>query len=340
MFLHYDMDCFFASIEMRDNPNLKNVPIVVGTHVVATANYVARKYGVHSAQSVKEAKKLCNNLIVVNSRTDYYFSIGRKIQNMIKKYFKKAVFLSCDEGYIEFESENIEKFANNFKKMIVNEFNLPLSIGVGFNRVVAKIASEVNKPNGIYILDTKAKFIDYAYDKKINIFPGIGNKTFDILYKRGIIYTKDVYAISKKELALAIGQKASMHLLEMVRGNILDEKIFLKEKSISREQTFYPHLESDMLFKELDKLCDEIKIEIMKKKKYPLTITLKIKDVEYNIYTRSKTFNSPISENSDILGILKEIYFNTKFLGKIRLIGVGISNFSNIKYEYLKLFKE
>lgn len=341
MFLHYDMDSFFASIEMRDNPNFVNLPLVVGTHVVATCNYNARKYGIHSAQSVVLAKKLCNNLVVVDSRTDYYFSIGKNIQELIKSKFKKSVFLSCDEGYIEFDekNKNLQKFAEEFKFMIYKKFKLPLSIGIGFNRIVAKMACEVNKPNGIFILDTKEKFINHVYDKKINIFPGIGTKTFDILYKRGIIYTRDVYLISKEELTKLLGKSIANHLIDMVRGNILEnENIFSVEKSISKERTFYPYLSRKTLFEQLEQICYELKKEITTKRKYPLTITVKIKNEYFETYTKSKTFNSPINENSDILKVTKELFFKMKIQGNIRLIGVGISNFTKCNYEYLKLF--
>lgn len=341
MFLHYDMDSFFASIEMRDNPKLSNLPLVVGNHVVATSNYVARKYGIHSAQSVILAKKLCNNLVVVNSRTDYYFSIGKNIQKLISSKFAKAVFLSCDEGYIEFDENGIDlnKFAKEFKSMIYDKFKLPLSIGIGINRIIAKMACEVNKPNGIFILDTKEKFIDFVYDKKINIFPGIGTKTFDILYKRGIIYTRDVYLASKKELVKLLGKSSANHLLDMVRANILDdENIVTMEKSISKERTFYPYLSKKLLFNELSQLCDELKKEILIKRKYPLTVTVKIKNEYFETYTKSKTFNSPINENSDILKVSKDIFLKMKIRGDIRLIGVSISNFTKFNYEYLKLF--
>lgn len=344
MFLHYDMDCFFASIEMRDNPKLKNVPLAVGTHVVATCNYSARKYGVRSAQSINLAKKLCNNLVVVKARTDYYFYIGKKIQNMIKKFFENAVFLSCDEGYIEFNIPNdeIENFCKAFKKMIQENFNLSVSIGVGFTNIVAKMACEVNKPNGIFILDTKDKFINYVYDKKINIFPGIGTKTFDILYKSGIIYTRDVYSKSKEDLVKILGKSVTTHLLDMVRGKLINDTYDNNiEKSISKEKTFYPFISSKkQVYDELKYICKILLDEIIQKKKYPLTITVKVKKDNFEVITKSKTFNSPINRNSDILLITKQLFELMQINENIRLIGISMSNFTKFKYEYLKLFGE
>lgn len=339
MYLHYDMDCFFASIEMRDNPKLRTVPLAVGNHVVATSNYIARKYGVHSAMPINIAKKMCPNLVVVDSRVEYYIQVANCMQKKIKEKFGSAVFLSCDEGYIQFFDKDIEGFCKRFKEYIYNNFKLSVSVGVGFNRIVSKIASECNKPNGIFILNTKDKFIDYIYDKSISIFPGIGSKTFEIFYQSRIIYTKDIYEKSKEQLQKLVGKARGSQIFDMVRGN--DDSIYdicNIESSISKESTYYPFLSTEHeKQKELKILCNEIKEEIRKKKEYPLCITLKVRNQDYETFTKSKTFNSPITENSDILLITREM-LRTLEIYRIRLLGISISNFSSVKYEYLKLF--
>lgn len=342
MFLHYDMDCFFASIEMRDRPELKSKALVVGDHVIATCNYIARKYGIHSAMTVSMAKKRFPKILVITPRKEYYLSISKKIQEVICKKFKKVKFLSCDEGYIQIDidKKNIYEFSLKFQKLIEDKFNLPVSIGVGYNRLAAKIASEVNKPNGIYAITSKEEFIDYVYDKNVKIFPGIGEKAREVLYNLNVSYTKELYAISKEDLRKALGKARADMIYMMIRGNS-DEYFDIEkiEKSISKERTFYPALKNfNEIYRELESLVVEIRSEILSKNIYPLTLVLKIRNDEFETITKSKTFFSPINENSDILLLAKELLINIYKGENIRLLGLLISNFTKCNYEYLKLF--
>ena len=173
IYLHYDMDAFFAAIEQRDNKELRGKPIAIGHGVVTTASYEARKYGVKSAMPTVQAKRLCPNLIVVSLRKGVYFEEGRRIQGLIKNVLKKSEFTSVDEGYIDItefirnknmkldkrdEILKIKRFIKKFKKFIYDNSKLTCSVGIGFSKISAKIASDIDKPNGHFIFRNREQY--------------------------------------------------------------------------------------------------------------------------------------------------------------------------------------
>jgi len=161
--MHYDMDAFYASIEINRNPKLKNKPLVVGENIVTTASYEARKYGIHSAMKVSDAKLLCPKLIAIPVDKKEYIRISNEIHNLILKITNKVEFIATDEGYIDLtgivKPENKKQFALKFKERIKELTNLTCSVGIGFNKLSAKIASDINKPFGIYIFENEKDFI-------------------------------------------------------------------------------------------------------------------------------------------------------------------------------------
>lgn len=343
-YLHYDMDAFFASIEIRDNSEYKDKAIAVGGGVITTCNYIARKKGVKSAMPITKAMQLCPELQVIKPRVKYYFSVGREIQNYIAKHFKEVEFTSCDEGYVNIteyvkNEKDILKICTRFKNAIIKKFNLSLSVGVGFNKSMAKMATEINKPNGLYIFKDKKDFLNYVYEKDISIFPGIGKKTKEILNKNGIKKTKDFYYKSKEELIEILGINIGDRIYELVRGN---KSYFETDKqsntSIAKEHTYNNCIIDE---KEVINSLKEIVNEFRKEKKinnlYPRTITIKIRLNDFSTITKSKTMISPINlENLEKIVI--DLYKISKIYGKIRLVGISFSNFSKENYEYLKLF--
>ena len=170
--MHYDMDAFFASIEIKKNPKLKNKPLVVGENIVTTASYEARKFGVHSAMKVSDAKLLCPKLMVIPVDKNEYIRTSKTIHNLILKITNKAEFIATDEGYIDLtglvKEENLNFFATKFRKRIKEITGLTCSVGIGFNKLSAKIASDINKPFGQYIFKTENDFIKYIENKLIN----------------------------------------------------------------------------------------------------------------------------------------------------------------------------
>lgn len=207
--MHYDMDAFYASIEINRNPKLKNKPIVVGENIVTTASYEARKYGIHSAMKVSDAKLLCPKLIVIPVDKTEYIRISNEIHNLIFKITNKVEFIATDEGYIDLTDvinpENKKSFAIKFKQRIKELTNLTCSVGISFNKLSAKIASDINKPFGFFIFENEKEFIKYISDKKIRIIPGVGKKFFEILKHDKIFYIKDVFKYSLDYLVKKYG---------------------------------------------------------------------------------------------------------------------------------------
>ncbi|MGL4403726.1 MAG: Y-family DNA polymerase, partial [Fusobacteriaceae bacterium] len=224
LILHYDMDSFFASVEERENPKLKGKPFVVGGGVICTASYEARKYGVRSAQPVFEAKKLCPGLIVVPVNMDLYEEVSSLIHSLVLKITHRVEFIAKDEGYIDLtgiiknEEEAKKKFGMKFQKRIKEITGLTCSIGIGYNKLTAKIASDINKPAGIYIFNNEDEFSSYIGKKPIRIIPGVGKKFCHDLLSEGITNVEDVRGISYLELNRKYGNSRADMLYYYSRG--------------------------------------------------------------------------------------------------------------------------
>lgn len=359
--LHYDMDAFFASIEQRDNVNLKNKAVAIGKSIVTTCSYEARKYGVRSTMPVSEAKRLCPDLIVINPRTNYYFEQGYKIQEYIRKYFVNCSFISCDEGFIDisnviqercnkkkiYSDDEIRKeifnFILAFKRKINQKFALSLSTGVGITKVMAKMATEINKPNGIYIFYTPDEFIDYVSDKKINIFPGIGKKTIELLNRLNIYTTNDLFDKSKNELVEMLGTNRGNEIYDLIRAksSYIYESLENRNEriSIGKEKTYYQYATGEMeILEDLKNISEILQKRIGKYKVYPKTLILKIKYTNFKTITKSKTYDSPLDEKNNIYALALEILNEIETIEDVQLVGLTMTNFNKAKMHYLKLF--
>ncbi|WP_068267940.1 Y-family DNA polymerase [Caviibacter abscessus] len=355
------MDAFFASIEQRDNENLRNKPIAIGRSIVTTCSYEARKYGIKSTMLISDAKKLCPKLIVVNSRTHYYFEEGHKIQGYIKKYFPKSTFISCDEGFIDISDVLYERFSKkhlntnkemkneiicfilSFKKIIKEKFGLNLSAGVGETKVMAKMATEINKPNGMYVFDTIDEFIEYISNKKLSIFPGIGKKTIELLARLNIYTTNDLLDKSKNELIEILGVNRGNEIYDLIRGKssyIYESFENRYEKtSIGKEKTYYQYAAGEIeILEDIKEISDILHNKILKYKLYPKTLVVKIKYTNFKTITKSKTYDNPLDENINIYSLALEILNEIDKIDDIRLVGLTMTNFNKDKMDYLKLF--
>ena len=343
IYLHYDMDAFFAAIEQRDNRELRGKPIAIGHGVVTTASYEARKYGVKSAMPTVQAKRLCPNLIVVSLRKGVYFEEGRRIQGLIKKVLKKCEFTSVDEGYIDItefiwnkntrldkrdEILKIERFIKKFKKYIYDNSRLTCSVGIGFSKISAKIASDIDKPNGYFIFRNREHFLDYIYNKELGIIPGIGRKTREVLKLFNITNVFQLYEIEKNELIRRFGESKGEYLYNSVRGLHSSEiNIDRKRQSYGHEVTFNQE-ENDILVlhAELKKQSERLSNKLIENNEFAKTVTIKIRYSNFVTHTRSKTLKSA---TNDVNGIYKAALENLEFFEKkneVRLIGVQLSS--------------
>ena len=251
LIMHYDMDCFYASIEIRDNPKYQGLPLVVGGGVVTTASYEARKYGIYSAMSTFEAKKLCPNLLIVPVNKDKYIRVSQKIQNLVLKITEKVEFIALDEGYVDISEiapkfSSLEEFAEKFKKRIKYHTGLTCSVGIGINKLSAKIASGINKPGGKYIFNSQIEFVNFLKNKDIKIIQGVGNKLKELLNKEGINKVEDLYNYSLNELINKYGKSRGELLYLSCRGIDYSEIEYQRAThSIGNENTYRFPLSSE-----------------------------------------------------------------------------------------------
>lgn len=343
--MHYDMDCFYASIEMRDNPKYRGVPLVVGGGVVTTANYEARKYGIHSAMSVFEAKKLCPNLLVIPVDKNKYIRVSQKIQNLVLKITKKVEFIALDEGYLDITEvvgkfPSLEKFAEKFKERIKYHTNLTCSVGIGVNKLSAKIASGINKPSGKYIFNTQMEFVNFLKDKDIKIIQGVGKKFKEILNRDGIGRVGELYPYSLNELIRRYGKSRGELLYLSCRGIDYSEVEYQRTThSIGNENTYrFPLSSEESIMKELKEVFNYSYERLIKKEFLTKTIVLKIKFLNGDVITRSKTFARSIDNKQTLIESIEALLEGVTINLPIRLLGVSFGNLTKKSIRQLSFF--
>ena len=343
VYLHYDMDAFFASVEQRDNPKLRGIPIAVGHGIITTASYEARKYGVKSAMSAIEGKRLCPQLKFVIIRKNYYGIVGKEIQELILKITKKCEFTSIDEGYIEItefiKNDNLKRFITKFKEYIYKNVKLTCSVGIGFSKVSAKIASDLNKPNGYFIFKDREHFLEYIYDKDLSIIPGIGKKTRELLSLFNIKKVSELYKIEKSDLIKKFGNKRGLYLYNVIRGLHFSEiENNRKRHSYGHEVTFNQDInDSKELENELRMQSKKLSKRLEKTKEYAKTVTLKIRYSNFETYTKSKTLKISTRDWEEIFEVAKKTFRNLKKKDDVRLIGIHLSSISKSNVVQLTL---
>lgn len=334
--MHYDMDCFYASIEMRDQPKYKNKPLVVAGGVVTTANYIARQFGIHSAMPTNEAKKLCNNLIILPVNKEKYIKESEFIQNLVQKITYKTEFIALDEGYIDITDiinkfSSKENFGNIFRKRILKLTGLTCSIGIGYNKLTAKIASDINKPGGQFIFHSQDDFINYISNKNIRKLPGVGKQFEKLLNKNSIFRVNELYPFSLKELCAKYGNSRGELLYSYSRGIDYREIEFNKAiHSIGNENTFRIPLSSDIeITREIESLFFWALKRLKEQKLLTKTVNIKIRFEDRETITRSKTRFHPTDDVEILKSILEEVFLSLNFKKNVKLLGVSFSNLSN-----------
>ncbi|WP_338768443.1 DNA polymerase IV [Bernardetia sp. ABR2-2B] len=344
--IHIDMDAFYASVEQRDNPELRGKPIAVGGDgkrgVVAAASYEARKYGVYSAMSSKIALQKCPHLIFVRPRFEEYKKVSLQIRAIFSEYTDLIEPLSLDEAYLDV-TQNKKQFpsatllAMQIKDEIKAKTNLTASAGVSFNKFLAKIASDINKPDGIFTIipADASKFIDELPIKK---FHGIGKVTAKKMHHLGIYTGKDLKKWQKNDLIKNFG-KAGRFYFHIAHGQdnrpVNPNRI---RKSIGAERTFSEDLfEETEMIESLQKIAQKLSPLLLNKDVKGRTLTLKIKYADFNQITRSQTVIQGLQTEEDLakiyIPLLKSIF--PLQIG-VRLLGLQVSNLSNQSKEEVK----
>lgn len=333
--IHVDMDAFFASVEQLDNPDLRGKPIAVGGSsdrgVVAAASYEARKFGVRSAMSSVLAKKLCPNLIFVKSHFNRYKEVSQKIRKIFLEYTDLVEPLSLDEAYLDVTENkkgnpSATLIAKEIRQSIFEQTGLTASAGISINKFIAKVASDINKPNGQKTIAPE-EVLDFLEKLDIRKFYGVGKVTQEKMYNLGIFTGMDLKSKSLEYLTENFGKSGRFYYY-VVRGIHRSEvKPNRIRKSLGAERTFFENISSEIFMLErLNDIAVEIERRLKKSNVAGKTVTLKIKYSDFTLQTRSKTLPYFISDKTLIFETVKELLFQEKVSNSVRLLGISLSN--------------
>ena len=336
--IHVDMDAFFASVEQRDNPEYSGKPIAVGgggnRGVVAAASYEARKFGVFSAMPSRTAIQKCPNLIFVKPRFEVYKATSLVIRSIFRDYTDLVEPLSLDEAYLDVTENkkgmrSATMIAEEIRSRIKEQSSLTASAGVSVNKFLAKVASDMNKPNGIYVIPP-SKVLAFIEDLPIEKFFGVGKVTADKMKRMGISTGKDLAKRSRADLVRQFG-KSGGYFFDVSRGQ--DDRLVQPDrerKSLGAENTFVEdYNDPEILLEELTKIAEMVFRRVQKARIKGKTLTIKIKFADFKQITRSRTFSNEIEAYADILQESKKLFdeaFHPSM--RIRLLGITLSNFN------------
>jgi DNA polymerase-4 len=337
--IHIDMDAYYASVEMRDFPQYRGKPIVVGGSpegrgVVATASYEARRYGIHSAMPAARAKRLCPHVIFVKPRFEVYREVSHQIREIFYEYTPLVEPLSLDEAYLDV-TENLKGMpsaslvAKEIRERIKAKTDLTASAGVAHNKFLAKIASDINKPDGITLIPPE-KAEEFIEELEIGDFYGIGKSTEAKMKRLGIYNGADLKQWSEFDLVEHFG-KVGRHYYRIVRGidhrEVKPERI---RKSIGKERTFSQDIgEPFRMNEELDSLAQKVADRMQDLDAAGKTVTLKLRYDNFDTITRSHTVDRWVHEPQELAYSAKQMLAETEAgrgQRKVRLLGVTVSN--------------
>ncbi|MGK0308042.1 MAG: DNA polymerase-4 [Urechidicola sp.] len=333
--IHVDMDAFYASVEQLDDPKLVGKPVAVGGSgdrgVVSAASYEARKFGVRSAMSGVIARKNCPNLIFVSPRFSRYKEISKQIRAIFYEYTDLVEPLSLDEAYLDVTlnkkgNPSATLIAEEIRQKIYDQLGLRASAGISYNKFIAKVASDINKPNGQKtILPEEA--IEFLEQLDIKKFYGVGKVTATKMYNLGIFYGKDLKEKPQEFLIKNFG-KSGGHYYNIVRG-IHNGKVNPNHipKSVAAEHTFSTNLTSEVFMMErLETIADELEQRLKKSKLAGKTVTLKIKYSDFTQQTRGKTLPYFVKERELLLETVRELLYQERMKNSVRLLGISVTN--------------
>jgi len=336
------MDAFFASIEQLDNSRLKGKPVIVGGStrgVVSTASYEARTFGVRSAMPIFEAKRLCPDGIYLPVRMSRYREVSDKVMSVVEEFSPLVERISIDEAFLDISgTEKLhgtpEDVGFKIKRRIKEDTSLTCSIGIAPNKFLAKIASDINKPDGLTII-TEHKVQKFLSNLPVGKLPGVGDKTLKELKKLGIRFASDILKYPEEAFKKRFG-KFGQRLIELAEG--IDESPvspYTEAKSISSEDTLPEDTNNvEVLKRWLMSQAEVVGRRLRKANLKGRTITLKLKYSDFRSVSRSRTLNMPSNATKTIFDTASALLENYGRPAKVRLIGVGVSNFEEPTIQY------
>ena len=336
VFFHIDLDAFFASVEILDNPEYRGKPLIIGTpgprHVASTCSYEARKYGVHSAMPMTEALRLCPNAICIPGRMHRYSEMSRRVMGIISSFAPGFLQVSVDEAFLDLTGmERIYplpgKAARKLKDEIRKETGLTASIGVASSRFVAKLASDYRKPDGLTIVP-RGKEEEFVSTVGLRKLWGIGDSMYQSLIRKGITSVEILRKYDENDLKHFFGESNGHYLYLVARG--IDPGIYqgeAKSRSISAERTFYPDVFGyDALDSYLLEMSQEVMFRALDEKKVPRSVSIKLRYGDFTTISIQTTPVKPIYSSIDVYNISREL-LRSKYNGSgVRLIGVALQS--------------
>ena len=336
--LHADLDAFYASVEQLDNPILKGSPLVVGGSpdqrgVVAAASYEARKYGVHSAMPMRTAFKLCPELVRISPRFARYREISRQVMDIFRGLTSLVEPLSLDEAYIDVSEQvpaekYVDEVASNLKIRVQEETGLVVTIGGGSSKTVAKIASQVAKPDGLLLVKTGTEQV-FMGPLDVSIISGVGPKTAAVLRESGIATIGHLATCEEGWLRQNFGKRGpelKERALGQDRGQVTPHR---ETKSVSAEVTMIQDVEdTDVLVERIEQLAFRVASQLQQKGIEGKTVYIKLRLANFTTLTRQMTLLAPTANSDDITRVACDLLRHEQRPGrKFRLVGVGATNF-------------
>ncbi len=337
---HVDMDAFFAAIEQLDNAEWRGRPVVVGADprqgtgrgVVATCSYEARQYGIHSAQPISRAYRCCPHAVFVRPRGARYAKVSRRVMEILRSFTPDVEPVSIDEAFLDlsstFKFNGTPKEAGQcIKNEILSRTGLIASVGIAPNKFIAKIASDLDKPDGLVVVDSGNE-ADFLAPLELSRLWGVGPKTLNKLEVLGLHTIGELARLSRERLYKLFGT-TGLGFWTLSHG--IDERPVVtthEAKSVSKERTFSEDVaDTDALISVLISLCDELSYDLRRKSIRGRTITLKIRFDDFTTYTRSQTLAESTCSSETLCQTVRRLFAEFKDSGRaVRLLGVGVSH--------------
>ncbi|HFI0506404.1 TPA: DNA polymerase IV [Streptococcus suis] len=339
--IHVDMDAFFAAIEVRDNSDLKGKPVIIGADprlsggrgVVSTCSYEARAFGIHSAMSSKEAYERCPQAVFISGNYEKYQEVGRQVREIFHRYTDLVEPMSIDEAYLDVTENKLGigsavKIAKLIQYDIWNELHLTASAGVSYNKFLAKIASDMEKPHGLTLI-LPEDAVEVLASLPVDKFHGVGKKTVERLHEMGVFTGKDLLDVPEMTLIDTFG-RFGYDLYRKARGiSNSPVKPNRVRKSIGKERTYRKLLYRDEdVMKELISLCQRVEASLVRNEKKGRTIVLKVRYGDFSTLTKRHSLEEATDQVDVIEREVRQLFEEVGQAEKgIRLLGVTVTNF-------------
>jgi DNA polymerase-4 len=328
------MDAFFVAVELRRRPELRGRPVVVATGtdpgargVVMAASYEARKFGVHSALPLATAHRRCPQMVLVPRDMELYREVSGQVMSIVREEVERVEVVGMDEAYLDLSASAFPKSdCRRVKHRIREETGLVCSIGLAPNKLLAKIASDLDKPDGFYVL-TPEGMLDAVGDRPAALIPGVGPKTMDRLRALGIRTVRDLATADADSLERAVGPRLGAEL--QARANGVDDRRVETErepKSESAETTFAEDVsDADVLHSTLDRLAARVCEGLGRSGYRGRTVTVKVRLRPFRTFTRSQTLEAPTRDAAVVAPLARELLGRVEMDAPVRLVGAGLS---------------